>query len=62
MTPGIEYTVAVCPTLQIGAELGIRLLALVVEASGDEAYRVSFRTSSAGPFVSGVMTHAHGDA
>jgi hypothetical protein len=34
----------------------------VVEDSGDEAYRVSFRTSSTGPFLSGVMTHAHGDA
>ena len=53
VTPVIEHTVA---------GLGIRLLALVVEASGDEAYRVLFRGSSAAPFAAGVMTNAHGDA
>ena len=61
VSPEIKPTVAECPTLRIGAEMEIRLLALVVEASGDEAYRVLFRASSADPFVACVMTHAHGE-
>ncbi|NCG18514.1 MAG: hypothetical protein GWP91_05830 [Rhodobacterales bacterium] len=49
----IKETVAASPTLQIDADLGIQLLALVVTVGGEEAYRVSFRTSSDGPFVAG---------
>ena len=50
------------PTLELGAGLGLRLLALVVDASGGESYRVSLRTSPAAPFVPGVLAHAHGEA
>ncbi len=46
---------------QTRAELGVRLLALVIGAGGDEAYRVAFRRSPAGPSVDGVMTHVDGD-
>jgi len=53
--------VAVCPTLRIGAETGIRLLALVVEQGGEEAYRVCVRTSLAAPFVAGVLAHVRDD-
>ena len=52
---------AVCPTLQIGADLSVRLLALVMEDSGDEAYLVSLRTSSIDPFVPGRLTHVQGE-
>ena len=61
MSAVVKSPVVVCPTQQIDAELGIRLLALVVEASGDEAYRVSFRRSPTGPFVAGVLTHEQGE-
>ena len=52
---------AACPTQEVGAGLSIRLLAHVVDASGDERYRVVFRTAARDPFVSGAMTHVHGE-
>ncbi|MFT4976093.1 MAG: hypothetical protein ACI8S6_001988 [Myxococcota bacterium] len=55
-------TIAACPTLEVGAGLGLRLLALVVDARGGESYRVSFRTSSTSPFAAGTLRHAHGEA
>jgi hypothetical protein len=61
MNADVDYPVDVCPTQQVNAELGIRLLALVVEENGDEAYRVSFRKSPTGPFVAGVLMHEQGE-
>ena len=61
LPPAAEHTVAVVHGPRAGPELGVRLLALVIEPSGEEVYRVSLRTSSAGALVAGVMTHVHGD-
>ncbi len=52
--------VQACQTHRVGTDLSLRLLALDLEASGGEAYQVSFSLSSGAPFRPGVMRHADG--
>lgn len=46
--------------LKICGDVSLRLLALELGANGEETYVVSFRTTPAGPFRRGRMTHAGG--
>ena len=57
----MQDVVAESPTLQIGAVMGLRLLALVVDAKGAETYRVSVRATPGDPFVAGALAHVAGD-